>query len=110
VRVVGGVVGAEPVGVAVEVEDDGSVQEPVEHGGGDGGVAEDLAPRSDAPVARQDDGRLEVALGDDLEDRGGGLGGQGQVTQFIDLCRRRHRSMRSGISRSTPPQRRCSSS
>ena len=34
---------AEAVAVAVEVEHDGAVQEPVEHGGGDGGVAEDVA-------------------------------------------------------------------
>ena len=37
--------GAESVGVAVEVEDDGSVQEPVEHGGCDGGVAQDFVVR-----------------------------------------------------------------
>jgi hypothetical protein len=42
--VVAGVVVAEAVGVAVEVEDDGAVEEAVEHGGGDGGVAEDVAP------------------------------------------------------------------
>ena len=41
--VVGCVVGAQAAGVAVEVQDDGSVQESVEHGCGDGGVA----PRSD---------------------------------------------------------------
>ena len=35
---------AEAVAVAVEVEHDGAVQKPVEHGGSDGGVAEDLAP------------------------------------------------------------------
>ena len=39
-----GVVVAEAVGVAVQGQDDGAVQEPVEEGGGDGGVAEDLAP------------------------------------------------------------------
>jgi hypothetical protein len=47
------VVVAQPVGVAVEVEHDGAVQEPVEHGGGDGGVAEDLAPAK---------GRFEVTM------------------------------------------------
>ena len=72
---------AEAVGVAVEGEDDGAVQEAVEEGGGDGVVAEDLAPGSDAPVAGQDDGGFEVALGDDLEQRGGGFGGQGEVGQ-----------------------------
>ena len=39
-----GVVVAGSVAVAVEVEHDGAVEEPVEHRGGDGGVAEDLAP------------------------------------------------------------------
>ena len=34
---------AESVGGSVEGDDDGAVQEPVEHRGGDGGVAEDLA-------------------------------------------------------------------
>lgn len=53
---------AEAVGVAVEVEDDGSVEEAVEEGGGDGGVAEDLAPGADAAVAGQDDGGFQVAL------------------------------------------------
>ncbi len=67
---------AESVGVAVEVEDDGAVEEAVEHGGGDGGVAEDLGPGSDATVGGQDDAGLGVALGDDLEQGGGGLGGE----------------------------------
>jgi hypothetical protein len=78
------VVVAEPVGVAVEGEDDGAVQEPVEQGGGDGGVAEDLSPGPDAAVAGQDDGGFEVALGDDLEQGGGGFGGQGEVAEFVD--------------------------
>jgi len=86
------VVVAQAVGVAVEGEHYRAVQEPVEQGGGDGGVAEDLAPRSDASVAGQDDGGFEVALGDDLEQGGGGLGGQGQVAQFVDLCGSPHRS------------------
>ena len=39
-----GAVGAHAVALAVDVEHDGSVEESVEHGGGDGGVVEDLAP------------------------------------------------------------------
>lgn len=35
---------SQAVGVAVEVEDYRAVQEAVEHGRGDGGVAEDFAP------------------------------------------------------------------
>jgi hypothetical protein len=68
------------------------VQESVEHGGGDGGVAEDLAPGSDAPVGGQDDAGFGVALGDDLEQGGRGLGGQGEVAQFVDLCGHPHSS------------------
>lgn len=41
-----GVVVAEPVGLAVEVEHDGSVEEPVEHRGGDGGVAAECSRSS----------------------------------------------------------------
>jgi hypothetical protein len=41
--VCGGVVVAEWVGLAVEVDDYGPMQVPVEHGGGHGGVAEDVA-------------------------------------------------------------------
>ena len=61
--------GAAPVGVAVEVEDDGAVQEPVEHRGGDGGVAEDLAPGTVGPVRGEHDRGLQIALADDLAPR-----------------------------------------
>ncbi len=59
---VAGVVVAEAVGVAVEVDHDAAVQEPVEHGGGDGGVAEDLAPGADAAVGGEHDRGFQVAL------------------------------------------------
>ena len=83
---------SEAVAVAVEVEYDGAVQEPVEHGGGDGGVAEDLAPAGDAAVGGDHDRCFQVALRDDLKQRRRGFGGQRQVAEFVDLCRRRHRS------------------
>ena len=48
-------------------------------------VSPRISPQAaDAPVAGQDDGGFEVALGDDLEQCGGGFGGQGQVAQFVD--------------------------
>src|SRR5690606_17323275 len=59
-------------------------QEAVEHGGGDGGVAEDLSPGGDAAVGGQDDAGLEVALGHDLEQRGGCFTGQGEVAELVD--------------------------
>ena len=53
---------SEAVGVAVEVEDYRAVQEAVEHGRGDGGVAEHFAPFADAPVGGDDDGCLPLTL------------------------------------------------
>ena len=44
VLLVAGLVGSESVAVAGDVDDGAAVQEPVEHGGGDGGVAEDVSP------------------------------------------------------------------
>jgi hypothetical protein len=58
---------AEPVGGSVEGDDDGSEQESVEHRGGVGGVAEDLAPGTNGPVRGDHDRRFQVALVDDLE-------------------------------------------
>jgi len=58
---------AEPVGGSVEGDDDRAVEEPVEHRGGDGGVAEDLAPGPDGPVRGDHDRCFQVALVDDLE-------------------------------------------
>jgi len=75
----GGVVVAESVGLAVEVDDHRAVQEAVEHGGGDGGVAEDLAPCADAAVGGDHDAGFQIALGDNLKQRRGGLGGQRQI-------------------------------
>ena len=66
VLLVAGLVGSESVAVAGDVDDGAAVQEPVEHGGGDGGVAEDVSPGAGASVGGQDDAGLEVALGDDL--------------------------------------------
>ena len=85
----GGVVVAEPVGVAVEVEHDRAVQQSVEHGGGHGGVAEDFAPRTDAAVDGDHDGCFQIALRHNLKQGGGGLAGQRQVAQFVNLSRHR---------------------
>ncbi len=49
------VVVLEPVGVALEGDDVGVVDEPVDHGGGDGVVAEDLAPAAELLVAGDDE-------------------------------------------------------
>src|SRR5581483_11364961 len=78
------VVAAHPVAGAVDREHGAVVEEPVEDGGGDGGVLEDLAPVGDAAVGREDDRAVFVAAGDDLEEVAGGFGGQGEVAELVD--------------------------
>ena len=56
------------------------MEEPVEHRGGNGGVAEDLAPGSDGPVRGDHDRCFQVALlVDDLEQCRGGFGRQRKI-------------------------------
>src|SRR6202043_1325571 len=75
-------VGTHAVAVAVDVEDDGAVEEPVEHGAGDVGVVEDFAPLTDTEVGGERDAAFEVSLADDLEERGGRFGREGEVADF----------------------------
>jgi hypothetical protein len=74
-----GAVGPHPVAVAVDVEDDAAMEEPIEHRRSDGGVIENATPGRDAEVGRERDRALAIALGDDLEESGGGLCRQRQV-------------------------------
>ena len=67
---------------------------PIEHRGGDGGVAEDLAPRADGPVRGDHDQRFQVALVDDLEQRRRDLG-------------RQRKGARSSIMSSVGPAKNC---
>jgi hypothetical protein len=60
--VVAGLVVAQAVGAAVEVEHEAAVEEPVEQGGGD-------AAPGNAELGGDDRGGSQVALGDDLEQR-----------------------------------------
>ena len=58
---------AEAVAVALEAEDFGVVDEPVDHGGGDDFVAEDLTPAGERFVAGDDQAGAFVAGADELE-------------------------------------------
>ena len=72
--------------VAGAFEDDGVavVEEAVEDGGGDGGVAvEDGGPLFEGFVGGQDDGAAFVAGADDLEEEVGSALVDGQITDFI---------------------------
>jgi hypothetical protein len=60
------------------------VDEAVDHGGGDGGVAEDFAPASEGLVAGDDDRRSFVAAADELEEQVGGLSFEGDVADLVD--------------------------
>jgi hypothetical protein len=44
---------AQAIGLAVKVEDDGAVQQPVQEGCRDGGVAQDFSPRPHWPIGGQ---------------------------------------------------------
>jgi len=50
------------------------VDEAVDHGGGDHVVAEGLAPAAERLVAGDDQGGAFVAVGDELEEQGRGVG------------------------------------
>src|SRR6056297_1526329 len=60
--------GAKAVAGALDLDDDGVVQQAVEQRGGDDGIAEDLAPFGEAAVGGEDHGAPFVASVDELED------------------------------------------
>ena len=74
----------EPVAVAPDVDGDRVVQQAVEDGGGDDGVAEDLAPGAQALIAGQDDRAPLVAARDELKEEIGALAVDGDVADLVD--------------------------
>src|SRR6266436_6287198 len=74
-----------PVAVSFQGDDIGVVDEPIDHGGGDGVVAEDLAPASERLVAGHDEAGPLVAAGDQMEEQVGGLGLERDVADLVDL-------------------------
>ena len=60
------------------------VDEPVDHRGGDGVVAEDLAPAAEGLVGGDDQGGAFVAGGDELEEQVRGFGFEGDVADLVD--------------------------
>ncbi len=57
----------------------GVVDEAIDQGSGDHGVAEDLAPAFEAAVAGDDDRAVFIAARDEGEEQVGGLAFEGQV-------------------------------
>jgi len=60
------------------------VQQPVEDGGGDDRVAQDIAPVAEALVGGQDDAAALVAGRDEGEERGGGEAVVGPDAELVD--------------------------
>jgi hypothetical protein len=77
-------VGAQAVARALELRDDGMVQQPVEQRSGDDWVPEDLAPFGEAPVGGQDHRAFFVPRVDKLEQQIAAALDDGEVADFID--------------------------
>lgn len=71
------------VGVTVQGDDVGVVDEAVDGGGGHDVVAEGLAPAGEGQVGGDDDRAGLIAGGDELEEQGGGCGVEGQVADLV---------------------------
>lgn len=83
---------SQSVGIAVEIEHYGAMQEPVEHGRSDSGVTENITPFADSAVGGDHDGGLQIALRHNLKQCGCCFTGQRKVAQFVELCRHRDKS------------------
>jgi hypothetical protein len=71
-------------------DDVGVEGEPVDDGGDEAGVGDDLAPLAEGQVGGGDDGGSFFSLGDDLEEQFGASGVELDVAELVDLCRHRH--------------------
>ena len=72
------------IGASLQVDDLGVVDEAVDHGRGDDGVAEDLAPAAEGLVRGHDDAGPLVAGRDQLEEQVGGFAVEGDVADLVD--------------------------
>lgn len=79
-----GLVFFEAVAVAFEADDVGVVDDPVDHGRGDGQVSEDVARPGEREVGRQNHGRMLVAAGDKLEEQVSRVLIERDVAYFVD--------------------------
>ena len=74
----------QPVGMPLDLDHDGMVQQAVQQGGGHDDVTEDGAPVLEAAIRGEDGGALLVAGIDQLEEQVGAAGLDRQVADFID--------------------------
>ena len=69
---------------ALDLNDDGVMEQPVEERGSDDGIAEDFAPFGKAAVGGEDHRAFFIAGVDELEEQVAAAGGDGQVADFVD--------------------------
>ena len=74
----------EPIAVALQADDLGVVDQAVDHGGGNGGVPEHLAPAPEGPIGGDQHRGPLVAGRHQLEEQVGRLGLEGDVAHFVD--------------------------
>ena len=75
---------AHAVAGALDLHDDGMMEQPVEQRSGDDGVAEHLAPFGEAAVGGEDHGALFVAGVDELEEQIAAAWRDRQVSDLVD--------------------------
>ena len=68
----------------LDVNDFTVVQEPIEDGGGDDGIAEEFLPIGKAFVRCDDGGAFLVTIGDELKKQIGFTAVNGEITHFIN--------------------------
>ncbi len=74
---------AQAVAGALDLNDDGVVQQSVEQGRGDDGIAEDLTPFGEAAVGGEDHGAAFVSSVDQLEEQVAATGHDRQVADLV---------------------------
>src|SRR5438552_3330371 len=79
------------IGVPTDVERDGVVEDAVKDRGRDHAVAEDVAPRAEALVAREDHRAALVAAAEELEEEIGAGTVDREIADLVDEEQARHR-------------------
>lgn len=75
---------AEAVTGVLDLDNDGVVEKPVEHCGGDDWIAEDIAPFAEAAVGSEDHRALFLARVDQLEEQVAAARADRQIADLID--------------------------
>lgn len=70
-------VSTQPVGITIEPEYHRTVQQPVEHRRGNGGVTEDLTPFNDWPIRGDHDRDIQISLHHNLNNADATSAGKG---------------------------------